>query len=720
MNNWKTGKRLNWLTGKLVNWIIGNREISQLTNYPVNKWAMVWMIWMVMAWVGEVDAGVSKIPLQYYRGWWYVRIPVGASETRLRISIPYDVPVPIHFHVMVLPEKNMETFTGNRQEWPKGWIWHEGVSPLIPLVHSQVVAEQKGLTLRVTPSVLAQSPPVSSVLWGDGPFPYEWLYTEVEGGFHYHPLVPPNAHGSLKEFRRGSRTPWLDLGGVLSGITPPAGASTWLVALAPYHHQLPDGDQALTCYPPKQGSSESVRDRTAADYPNDPGLLWGVHHEDQQGPWKNLMRLGTAEVFGAINFSARHAVQFTQAWVAGAFRLDQWSDRDAFFDVDVGIRRPSGTYIPRYLWLREGIVGQMAEASKFPASILDGYYKAFGIGMATSTNSHTGESGSAPVVTVSLGVTGLPALDTTPVQEWLGGAALNIPGLRQWAQNLEIQYLGSLVRLNEWLIRMGASYQFYGWPQLDFGGMLLFFYAELMADPPVQFKWAGANGILDLGILMNDFVWNWAVNPNPSGVYNSQWFSTTIPPVQQVALDSVFVDGSSAASHTSVSELRRPLAWAMLVPPLFNQIGALASPELINTAFAWWRASVNDLANPGLLQALQKDPDKFPYLAWYPVEPSIGYGGADGWAARYARMPWTRLLTQDAGYRRPYYTGGALDRAWRFEGTEFSWPDRLSDIQFWSPQPPALRASNNGNDFSTIVLPTAAYPMGPIEIKFIP
>lgn len=682
--------------------------------------------------VDSAQAGTRTIPQQFYRGWWYVRVPIEMAECRIRWTIPYELPASVHFHLLVLPEKMIETYTGDPTMWPKGWIWD--MKGLTALTHGAVVAIQAGLSMRVAPSLLQGSSGLTySADWGEMipnmGITLNWKWVNVESRFGYHAVT---SHAAPREFLRGCRTTWLNLKEAIDLASPPAGIRTVLVAIAPYHHDLSHGDEAFTCYPPKDSEdSRTLRPRREGDYPNDPVLLWSTHHEDQVQHWKGKARVGWAKVFGALNLNMTQTAQFPQAWMASANQYTLWADRYATHTTDVGLKRLGAgavQYIPRSLKLEEGVEAN-ARTAVLPGSMIKAYYDTYRVGNSVNANPQIARVGEPlpggpdpeenweiPPVTATYQATGLPALDEPIVQLWIARKEIpfSIPGIRLWADEIENRDDGAgfKAHLNEWLMRVAQTFQFHHGVggHLDFDTLLYVAYVEWQGPGTPRFVWQAEDGYLDFNVLVDDWL-KWLMGRYPASSEFCQGILQDLISATEraVLIQAVGESGAWSGAPPDATKLRAPMAWCAVLPPLFGQLRALASPELTNLTFAWWRKMAG-------LMALQSevDPAKYPWPGWFPADDRAQDASAGSWWSKYQQVPWARLMKEPTV---PDWTGA---QTWRFSGTTLGWEKCLQQLNAWSPQPPSTPASNDAEKFSNIVLPTGAYPMGPIEIKFRP
>lgn len=710
------------------------RRSSLVTRYSSLCSFVICLILFVLPYSSFVivtNAATVRLPFQYHRGWWYARVPVnGVSTWQMRVAIPYELPATTHFHVMALPEKDFKTFQGSLNAWPKAWVWHRGSPNLVPLSHAAVVAKVSGLTMRVSPLVLnAAVGPTHSVSWGDGGITLVWQWNEVESRFHYHADAP---HVPVSEFVRGGKTPWLDVKALIPVGSLPPDTTAILLAMAPYHQTL-GVDHAFTCYPPKDGTgTQAFRPRAVGDYPNDPVLLWSAHHESSAGRWRDDAHAGWGAVFGSIGLNNYpQAELFNQAWLSSAYQFTLWAPkRNRQWDATVDLRRMAfegGQDIlhewERRLILEEGIQGE-AMAAVFPGSLVQAYFRMFQTGKAVNAAPRIkwvdDPSGGSPPSGANYTVPGLENLDLPGVKEWMEDrvGSPSPATLVNWSQSVEVKYPGFTAHLNMWLKRVGDNWAAHhgdggtlSWFDLF---VLAFNEFTFQATPPIRFNWADNHGILSMGILMSSAIGHWMHTPG-----FADWFEAAAGNAI-LAMTAWKVEGygsAPAGPSSSGANLRPPLAWATFLPPVFGQLGALASPELMNLSFAWWRASAGVLARPQTLTLAGRKPDGYPWPGWFPADGTPQDSSPGSWWARYQQVPWARLL------KAPVALPFDDPQQWRFASgasSVFSWSQRLPDLTSWPPQPPATRASNDGETYPTMVLPTAAYPLGPIEIKVKP
>lgn len=676
------------------------------------------------------EAGTRKIPTQFYRGWWYARVAPTVAECQIRISLPYDLPATAHFHVLFLPMALNGDFLGDRASWPKGWVWDKDHPTGTPLSHSSVVAHQTGMSLRVSPSALTSPGVTLTTSWGDLQpvlgVTLQWEWTEVESRLHYHSL---QAHAPVRDFRQGSRTPWLDVKAMMAPMVWPVGTAQVLIALAPYHAPTPAGqDQAFTCFPPKGGDARAIRPRSEGDYPNDPVLLWSTHHEDA-GPWKQKFSTGASKVFGALNTDMTHMVQFPAAWMDSLYRFTLWSDTGEVHPVDVGMRRLQGGNVKnlaRTMKMEEGIHGQ-SMVTVLPASVVKAYHQSFKVLRSVNPLSEAEEIPPPPPAGPPgpYDIPGLPVLDD-PLFETNKdkfGAYANKFSLGIWASTADPALLA---RVNTWIKRGVDFWNVYVPWGITFNFLDLMFFASLEYLLSIDIAWdkiPPGDLIMDPLIVI---IGNAADPDDPTtwlGGYIGLKLNGTIPSSDQdpgsVFLNLVYeIAGVFAGNIAGIggpppaaAELRPPLSWDTLLPPIFGQQTALASPELANLAFTWWRTSAARMASPTALNALGLDPALFPWAAWFPTGEDHN---TDLWWSKYQEVPWARLL------KDPAVPAGISASSWRFSGTTLAWGQQLKNFQHWPPQPPQTPVSNDGEQAAQMVLPTAAYPLGPIEIKFKP
>lgn len=708
--------------------------ITKLPNDPVIKW--FFFLWMLSSLLTGAGASTRTLPLQFYRGWWYAKMPPAPETCKIRLTLPYDLPASAHFHILLLPVSGNGEFLGEANQWPKGWTWGKGNPGWTALSHGAVVAFQSGMTMRVSPWVLADPKDPIKVPWGET-WPgsgntYHWQWNEVESRFPYHAVA---THAPVAEFRRGSRTSWLNLKALVGSAALPNGTMQVLVALAPYH--LPEGggeEEAFSCFPPKGSPNASaLRKRHEGDYPNDPVLLWSTHQQASGTAWRGNWLKGTSKIFGVLNPDMTHTVQFPGAWAASAYQFPLWGNNYKTEAADVSLRRMQGgeeKTIGRLLRLPEGIQGE-AMATIFQGSVVKAYYDTFRVlrsvvvdrpippseGDPTPDFDLSDSWEVPPTTELTYKITGLEALDLPVVQWWCnhGGlddvGAISINGIKLWASKVEVTHPGFKERLSAWLKRSAEAFNAHHWEDgiLRLTDMLFLAYIEQLY-PPKIFKWQGSDGLLSLiEITVPDFILWLKETPDSSDL-----FEGVLAQLQEATIEEIIVTNSGGGGTVvnEVAKLRPPLAWATVLPPVFGQLGALASPELTNLGFAWWRASASRMANPATLDALGVDRAKYPWPGWFPVDGAPNDVSAESWWAKYQRVPWARLM------KAPSVPPGTSSSDWRYGGTPLAWSERLKDVAHWPSQPPATPASNEGEATSQIVLPTAAYPMGPIEIKF--
>lgn len=659
------------------------------------------------------EAAKLRIPAQYYRGWWYAAFPVD-QPARLRIRLPYELPTSAHFHVWVLPQKDYKTFHGDPTVWPKAWIWQAGTPALIPLGMSDRVRDwgSTSMSLRVAPSALndayVSAHAGSTLPWGGSP-PLQWKWNTVNSAFPFH--AKPGPSEDVVEFRRGSRTPWLDLVPLLAGL--PAGTNRVLVALAPYH-DAPGGDEAFRCFPPKGATlSAPTISRQEGDYPNDPSLLWEAHQEAVTGDGRLSMEDGWSRVFGGLPIGMRYVSQFPQAWLSSVLRLTHWKPGDTRQPVSVPLTRfhqGQMVGIGRNLDLLGGSNGAGESLAKWVQSAPEVYQRMFGV--FPNLPIYLGTTPPPPGTLIQFTIATMPSMNNPGVQAQLTAWRIKLDPLKFkiWAEGVENQYPGLTTLLDTWLDRYGDYYEALGTlsPGSDFATLITFVVTEFFSNPPFVLNWKGGNGLLDQIKVNNS--WNSWYNVN----FNEA------KPVYDLFLASVGSVGMRVIQHfapvippTGMDTLRRPVSWGVLAPPLFGQLRAFFTPEMANLGWRWWRASAGQLADPALLDQAGLAQNDYPWVGWFPTDQDAVAATGEWWT-QYQRVPWARLMKEPT-LPDPLGLG-----EFRFSGSTLSWIERMKDKSYWSPQPPATRETRDGERFPSLTLPTAAYPMGPIEIEWTP
>lgn len=664
----------------------------------------------------DAEASTRKIPVQPYRGWMYYRVPVPVTEAKIRFKIPYDLPAPVHFHVAILPEKDAETFMGDRAVWPKIWLVDKRYPPAILLSHSRQVKGwgATSMTLRVSSSVLKVPPAVHLTDWAFDPSaggPLKWKWTEITSAFHAHDVT--SSHALMEEFSRGSRTPWLNLTDLMGNL--PVDTKSVLVGVAPYYGPL-GKDHAFTCYPSRgaPNPTSAYRLRSEADYPNDPLMIWEYHHDEVAPSWRPKVKSEWQNVFGAVNTPLKHYEQFSEAWLAGALRLSLWNTQNPSVSADVAIQREVGGNphsVPRFLPLGRGVDGLASNSARWAATTAEAYSRAFRVYMGSLKTR-------APLAGVSwtqkyFGLSLLPALDRVEVQGCFNawGYPLDPALITDWGQNMEVVLPGFLTVFNKWLDRIGDYFDALDKPpQGAIDDWLLFPMMEYYGGGQFQLAWQGANGLLNYGVVIGSY----------TSTFNDPANYTIMSAVINVHFQSYGVSGLNALgfynpiSSSSVADLRPPLAWVSLLPPVFGQTQSFSSMEMMNVAWDWWRRSAGALASSSTFNLVGLNQNDFPWPGWFPADGAPNDSSPVGWWSQYQTLPWARLMK---GADLPTWTSKA---DFRFDGTPHAWSNRIDSPVSWSPQPPVAPVGTDGDRYPSVVLPTAAYRMGPIEIKFIP